>query len=207
MLKRTKGRILLAMLVITGLAGTVNNTSLSNQERKFAVIQLKESKANLLNTVKGLSESQLDFKPLLGKPSIRECFYQLVLNEKKLWNRLEAAMKNPAMPEKRSELKLSDRDVLTGILSPEIIPKTTLSNHNSEANWKSMAEATSVFKSFRIQQLKYVKTTTGDLRNRMIQIPGEWVDCYQFIIYISRCSNRYLEEIQKVLSAPEFPQK
>ena len=42
MLKRTKGRILLTMLVITGLAGTVKNTTLTSQERKFAISQLKK---------------------------------------------------------------------------------------------------------------------------------------------------------------------
>ena len=54
MLKRTKGRILLTTLVITGLAGTVKNTTLSNQERKFAVSQLKETKTDLLRSIRGL---------------------------------------------------------------------------------------------------------------------------------------------------------
>jgi hypothetical protein len=44
MLKRTKGCILLTTLVITGLAGTVKNSALTSQERKFAVSQLKESR-------------------------------------------------------------------------------------------------------------------------------------------------------------------
>ena len=38
------------------------------------------------------------------------------------------------------------------------------------------------FKSSRAKHLKYIKTTTGDLRNRFIHLSLGWVDCYQFVI-------------------------
>ena len=41
MLKRTMGRSLLTLLVITGLAGTINDSSLSQKERKFGVNMFK----------------------------------------------------------------------------------------------------------------------------------------------------------------------
>lgn len=206
MLKRTKGRILLTLLVITGLAGTVNNTSLSNQERKSAISHLKESRTDLLNKIKGLTKSQLDFKSSSQKQSIRECFYQLVWNEKLLWDKLEEAMKKPATPEKRSELKLSDKDILAIWTDPDIKNKTDGFVEYSNIKWKSIAETATVFKSLRSEQLKYIKNTTSDLRNRFIQTPRGWVDCYQYILFIAAHSDFQLKQIHEILSQPGFPQ-
>jgi hypothetical protein len=193
------------MLVITGLAGTVNNTSLSNQERKFVSSQLKESRSDLLNVLKSLSESQLDYKISSQTPSIRDCFYHFVLSERKLWVGLEAAMKEPARPEKRLELKMTDDDLMNMI--------NANANHVSEKfkagniKWNSMPEAASAFKSLRTQQLKYIKTTTSDLRNRFIKIPSGWVDCYQYIIYLKHNSDQHLRQINEILSHASFPRK
>jgi hypothetical protein len=205
MLKRTKGRILLSLLVVTGLAGTVKNTSLSSLERKIAIAQLKNSRADLLNTLKGLSKSQLDFRPSPDDPSIRECFYQLVANEKMLWDKLNAAIKKPATPEKRSSLITVGTDVLAGTIITAEAVKLNENLYPTKYNWKTMADAVSFFKYSRMQQLKYLKTTTADLRNRLIEVPEGWVDCYQFIICISAYSNLKLREIQGIIAAPGFP--
>jgi hypothetical protein len=207
MLKRTKGRILLTMLVITGLAGTINNSTLSNQERKFAITRLKDTKTDLLTSIKGLSERQFNFKLSGEKWSIKECIYYITLTEKGHWDKLEAAMKEPATPEKRLELKISDKDLLKEInhrmakdIATEFLPP-------GKASWQSASEALSTFKSSRAQFLKYVKTTTGDLRNHFIQLPIGWVDCYQSIIFISEHSNRYIQQINDIIADPRFPKK
>lgn len=44
MLQRTNGRLLITLLVVTGLAGTLNNNSVSQQERKVVLEQLKTGK-------------------------------------------------------------------------------------------------------------------------------------------------------------------
>jgi hypothetical protein len=51
MLKRTKGRLLLVLLVCTGLAGTLNNSSLSQKERKQAISLIKSSRNEVLASV------------------------------------------------------------------------------------------------------------------------------------------------------------
>src|SRR5688572_10570932 len=113
MLKRTKGRFLLTVLVITGLAGTLKNSTLNKQERKVAVSELKETKAELLKSVKGLTDAQLDYKTAPERWSIRECIYHIALTEKRLGSKLDAAMKEPANSEKKSEVKLSDEDIIS----------------------------------------------------------------------------------------------
>ena len=207
MLKRTKGRILLTMLVITGLAGTVNNTTLSSQERKFAINQLKDTRTELLTSVKDLSERQLNFKPSAGKWSIKDCIYDIAFTEKGLWDKLETAMKEPATPEKRLELKISDEDLLKATVNLTAKDMAKQPPHPGKVERQSIPEVLSAFKSSRTQYLKYVKTTTGDLRNHFIQLAIGWVDCYQSIIFMSGYTNRSIQHINGIVADPGFPKK
>jgi hypothetical protein len=98
MLKRRMGRSLLTLLVVTGLAGTINNTSISKQERKAAISLMKDARADALKGIKGLSEAQLNFKASADKWSVKECIYHIAISEKNLWELMEATMKAPANP-------------------------------------------------------------------------------------------------------------
>ena len=203
MLKRTKGRLLLTLLVITGFAGTLNDTTLTKQERKFAVGQLKDTKTDLLKSIRGLSEKQLNFKPSADQWSIKECFYHLTLAEAGFWRMLETSMSKPATPEQRSEIKISDDDLLKVIADPTF--KAAKPFQPGKDEWKSMDEAVTAFKSSRSQHLKYAKTTTEDLRNHLIQLPLGPADCYQFIIFISGHCNRHTQQINEIIADPGFP--
>ena len=205
MLKRTKGRLLLTLLVVTGFAGTINDTSISKQERKFAINQLKDTKIDLLKSIRGLSEEQLSFKQSPDQWSIKERFYHLVQAESGFWDMLEASMKKPATPEKRSELKISDNYLLK--LTTDTPDQAGIRQlfPPARASWKSMGEAITAFKSARAQHLKYVKITTEDLRNHFIQLSFGPVDCYQFIIFLSGYSNLHIQQINETMADPAFP--
>ncbi len=203
MLKRTKGRFLLSLLVITGFAGTVNNTALTKENRKLAVEHLKDSKFELQKITKSLSESQLNFRPGGDSPSIRELFYQLLATESYYWDVLDRTMKGPSTPEKRTALALSDKDLLPG----GSISRTDICFHPREQSWKNISAAQAVFKQTRTQYLKYVKTTTEDLRSHIISLPFGKVDSYQFILFVSTHSDRHLSDIRAIMAHPSFPKK
>jgi len=206
MLKRTKGRILLTTLVITGLAGTVKNTTLSTQERKFAVSQLKETKTDLLKSIRGLTTAQLNFRSNPEKWNIKEHLEHIAVAEKKLWGELENVMKKPATPEKRYLVKMSDVDVLSAINGGTSYAMYSAFVHPLDMSWASQSEAASIFfKSSRAKHLKYIKTTTGDLRNRFIHLSLGWIDCYQFILFMTAYCDGHIRQIQDILADPRFP--
>ncbi len=207
MLKRTKGRLLLTLLVVTGFAGTLNDNTLTKQERKFIVNHLKDTKTDVFKTIKSLSDAQLNYRQSPAQWSIQECFYHLTLAENGLWSRLEAAMKEPAKPENRSKVKIADSDLLQAITDRHIKAKAPEAFPPEKAGWKSINEALSVFKASRLQHLKYAKTTTEDLRNHFIQMPIGWIDCYQFLIFMSAYSDRQIQQINKIMADPGFPVK
>ena len=68
----TKGRLLLTLLVISGLAGTLKSTSISKKERKYGTSLMKDTKNDFIKSVKGLTDAQLDFKAAPDKWSVKE---------------------------------------------------------------------------------------------------------------------------------------
>ncbi len=205
MLKRTIGRSLLTLLVITGLAGTINDSSLSKKERKYAINLMKETRDDAIRSTRGLSEAQLNFKAAPEKWSVKECMYHIAGAEKLLWSLLEGSLKGPANPEKRGDIKVTDEQLVKMIedrtnkaQAPEPIqPKNT--------GFTSLDAALEDFKSNRNNHVKYLKSSTEDLRNHVVQLPFGWIDCYQLCLMIAAHSNRHTQQINEVKANPGFP--
>jgi hypothetical protein len=205
MFKRTKGYVLLTLLVVTGLGSQVSNETLSSKERKYQIQHLKETRSAFLNSVKGLSEAQLNYKASADKWSIKECIYHIALSEKTMLGMLEQTMNQPATPEKRSEIKVQDdqligfmQDRTTKFQAPEMI-------RPEKAPWKSEEEAIASFKESRKSFLRYVKTTTDDVRNHMVTFPFGTLDVYQLILSAWGHSSRHTAQINEVKKDPGFP--
>ncbi len=205
MLKRTKGRLLLTLLVITGLAGTLKDTTVSNKERKSAVSLMKDTRAEVLKSVKGLSEAQLNFKVAPDRWSVKECVYHIAISEKNLWDMLENSLKGAATPEKRSEIKLTDDQLIKMMEDRSNKVKTFPPFEPQNTTYKSLDEALDAFKERRAEHIKYIKTTTEDLRNHIVQMPFGSIDCYQLCLMIASHSNRHMQQINEVVQSQTFP--
>jgi DinB superfamily len=207
MLRRRTGLYLLTLLVITGLAGTINDNSLSKPERKFATVLMKDTYKDAVAATKGLSDAQLNFKAAPDRWSMKECMYHIAAAEKLLWTVFETTIKAPANPEKRSEIKVTDDQVVKMVedrskkfQAPEPIqPKNT--------GFKTLDEALADFKNSRMSHIKYMKTSTEDLRNHVAQLPVGWIDCYQLYLFIAAHSNRHTQQMNEVKADAAFPAK
>jgi len=205
MLQRTKGRLLLTLLVISGLAGTLKDSSISKKERKYGTTLMKDTRTDLIKSVKGLSDAQLDFKASPERWSVKECVFHIAGAEKLLWSMLEGSMKAPANPEKRVEIKVTDEQFVTMIedrsqkaQAPEPIqPKNT--------GFKTLNDALEDFKKNRAEHIQYLKTTTEDLRNHVVQLPFGYIDCYQLCLMIAAHSNRHTQQLREVMANAGFP--
>lgn len=205
MLKRTKGRILLGLLVITGMAGTLKDSTLSQQERKFCITNLKESRNEIIKSVKVLSPAQLNFRPAADKWTITECLYHIAITETAFDNMLQTAMKQPARPEKRSTIKISDAELMQIATDRTHALKAPEALLPAKATWASPAEALEAFRSARSEHVKYIKNTTEDLRNHVTELALGPVDCYQLILFMTGHSNRHLQQIREIIANKKFP--
>lgn len=205
MQKRKYGYILLTLLVVSGLAGTPSGNTLSKKERKYAAEHMKDSRADVLKSVKDLTEAQLNFRPGPDLWTIKECIYHIAISERNLWNLLEATMKSPANPEKRSEIKLKDEDLIKRFQDRSFKVKTSEPFEPKNTPYKTLEEALTDFKINRVSHIKYLKSTTEDLRNHVAQMPFGWLDCYQLCLMISAHSNRHTQQINEVKGSTAFP--
>ncbi len=205
MLKRKTGIYLLTLLVITGLAGTINDNSVSKTERKYAVGLMKDTYKDALKATKGLTEAQLNFKATPETWSVTECMYHIAAAEKLLWSAFEAAMKAPANPEKRSDIKVTDDQVVKMVESREKKFKAPEPIQPKNTSFKSLDEAIADFKTSRTNHIKYMKSSTEDLRNHVVQMPVGWIDCYQLYLFIAAHSNRHTQQMNEVRAHENFP--
>ena len=205
MIKRTMGRFLLTILVITGLAGTINNTSISKSERKSALNLMKDTRNEVLRSVKGLTNAQLNFKAAPDRWSIKECMYHIAISEKNLWGLLEMTMKSPANPEKRTEIKVTDDAFIRMIEDRTNKVKTSEPFEPKNTPYKTLGEAVDAFKAMRADHIKYMKSTTEDLRNHVVQMPFGMIDCYQLSLMVAAHDNRHRQQIDEVKADPGFP--
>lgn len=207
MLRRTKGRMLITLLVITGLAGTINDASLSKKERKSAITLMKDTRTDVIRSVKGLSDAQLNFRAAADRWSVKECVYHIAISEKNLWDMLETALKAPVNSEKRAEIKMTDDQLVKIIEDRSNKVKTAEPFEPKNTPYKSLDEALNDFKNRRTEHIKYMRTTTENLRNHVVQMPFGWIDCYQLSLMMASHSDRHRQQIDEVKADPKFPKQ
>ena len=207
MLKRTLGRSLVTLLVITGLAGTINNNTLSKKERKYAVTMMKETRTDLLNRIKGLTAAQLEYRAAPGKWSVKECIYHIAATEKALWSLLENSLKGAANPEKRAEIKITDEEFVNRIKDRSSKFQAAEPLQPANTGYTTALDAIEDFNKNRTEHIKYMKSSTEDLRNHVVQLPFGWIDCYQLCLMVAAHSNRHTQQIIEVMEDPGFPKQ
>ena len=205
MLKRTKSFVLLLLLVATGLASQVATTTLTNKERKFAVDHLKQTRDNLLNSIKGLSGAQLAFKPAPDAWSVQECVAHITLSEEGLWTMATGTLQQPANPEKRTDIQMTDDALLKMIVSREHKAKADEALQPAAAKWPNTESALKHFKAQRQKTIKYVKTSTEDFRSHVAQLPFGALDAYQLVLLLSGHTARHTDQINEIKAHPGFP--
>jgi hypothetical protein len=203
--RKTYNYLLLLFIVFSGLAGTPTDDVLSKKERKFAAEQMKSTKAELQDAIKGLNPVQLTYKVSADKWSVQECVYHIAISEKTLWTMLETSMKAGPTPEKKKDLKVTDEQVIKMTEDRTNKVKTFSPLEPQNTPYKSLDEALNDFKTTRVAHIKYIKATSEDLRNHFVQMPFGMLDCYQLCLLISSHTDRHVQQLNEVKANAGFP--
>jgi hypothetical protein len=179
--------------------------TISKQERTEAISYLKSTKNDLLKSIKGLSEAQLNFKPDSSTWSVAECVEHIALSEKSIFAWGQSSLKNPAEPAKRAEIKLDEKTMISRITdrsgkvkAPEFL--------QPKRNFATVAAAVKAFTEQRTKTMAYVKITQDDLRNHFVVHPllGT-LDAYQVIVMTAAHGKRHTLQIEELKKHPNFP--
>ncbi len=197
-------RLLLFLVTAACLNITFAQQSLTKEERNKVIDHLKSSQSELLKTVKGLSEEQLNFKPEEGAWSVAECMEHIAISENSIFGAFQMAMQGDPDPSLRSEVKMSDDQVLGFIQSRESKVKTR-KEFEPSGKFKDYDGSLAEFKDKRKLNMKYIKATKEDLRNRYFDFPFGKLDAYQVILFMSGHTKRHTDQIKEVMASANFP--
>lgn len=187
------------------LSFAVSDTSLTKKERKDADTILKDSESGVFASVKGLSDAQLKFKPAPDKWSVEECVKHIAISQHLIMGMVEAALKQPANPEKRAEIKVTDEQLIKNLEDRSTKIKTIEPMKPENTAFKSEAEALDSFKVDRSKLIDYVNHTQDDLRDHILALPIGTYDCYQLILLIGAHTNRHTQQIEEIKADANFP--
>jgi len=198
--------ILMALLLLSGVALKAQ-TEISKEERKVAVKYLTDTQKDMLKVLKGLSEEQLNFKPNAESWSVAECLRHIAISESALWGNFVAGpMATAADPSKRSEVQMSDEQLMGVIESREQKVKT-FPPFEPENKTEPVKDVVKEFKKLRADHIKFVKKTDGDLRNHYGTLPFGTIDTYQAILFMAGHTKRHTDQMKEVMASASFPKQ
>lgn len=185
----------MTMLVLTGLAGRLHSNILTTKERHNLVSRLKASKTDFLKSLEGLSARQLDFRCPANKLSVRECAYRLVSVETELWSATKSSLKQQNGFLQRT---FSNDATLTSVIGQNSFPFRQL-------KFKSLKAALALYKEERNELLRYVQTSTENVRDHMGKTDIGNFDAYQLMLLNTLYSEHFTQQIENIKNDPLFP--
>ncbi|MDN5210614.1 DinB family protein [Fulvivirgaceae bacterium BMA12] len=179
-------------------------TGLTDSDRDFAFNHLKQSQKKLQKVVKGLSDTQLNFKASPESWSIAECVEHMAISESVIFSFIEGSLKTAADPSLRSEVKMTDEQIiqLTTDRSTKVQTREVFEPKHSFGSFQGALDE---FNNRRKSSLKYVKSTKDDLRNHYFDFPFGKADSFQVLLFMSGHSIRHIKQIEEILATPTFP--
>lgn len=198
-----KKTITLFLAMVITMGGALAQ-GISKEDKKKALAYLKESQKELMNTVKGLSEEQLTYKPSPESWSVAECMEHIAVAESGIFMLVETALKEKPNPERRAEVKLSDDMIIRIVTGREQKVKTQKENEPTN-RFGSYTGSVAEFKTQRKNNMKFIKTTEKDLRNYYANFPFGLADAYQAVLLMSAHTVRHTKQIKEILDGEAYP--
>ena len=173
--------------------------------KDFIKGQFEESYLLLAKAVKGLTAEQIAFKPAADRWSVGETLEHIVKTEPALLGWLQGAMAQPANPEDRTEIKVTDDQVLA-MMTDRSYKATAPKELVPQGKYSEASTALTDLTKQREAILSYLDNVTmEDLRNHVTDSPGGKVDGYQLFLYIPGHTMRHTLQIQEIKADPNFP--
>ncbi|MDF2187963.1 DinB family protein [Paraflavitalea sp. CAU 1676] len=198
-------KMLFIAIALATLSFIPATNELSKKERKGALQLLKSTEKDLTSVLKGLDEAQLKYKPAPDRWSIEECVIHIATTEDMLWQMTDAAIKQPANPDKRAEIKVTDEQIVKMVEDRSEKRKTFTNLQPENSKYKTAAEALEAFKTSRANLENYIKSTSDDLRNHVVALQFGQVDSYQMILFMAGHTNRHTNQIKEVMADAGYP--
>ncbi len=197
------GIILLALMFV-GFG--LNEFKLTDEERSKAIDHLSQTRDDLLSALEGLNDEQLNYKSSPESWSVAECVEHIAISEKNIMEMASGAVQVTADASQRSEVTITD-DELLGMITDRSNRVKTSEAFEPSGQFGSFEETLEAFTSEREENIGYLENTEDDLRNHYAQLPFGKVDAYQVVLFMSGHTERHTKQIEEIKADPGFPQE
>jgi len=197
-------KLILLISVLTLVSFTEIINGLTDVERLTAIAEMTTTHDHLINSLKGLSKEQLNFKSSPDSWSIAECTEHIAISEENIFGMAQGTLKTAADPSRRSEVKMTDEEILAMMVDRSEKVKTSAPFEPS-GKYGSHEATLKAFKAKRKSNMQYVATTEDDLRNHYAEMPFGTMDAYQVLLFMSAHCERHILQIEEVMADANFP--
>jgi len=195
---------LVALLLLSG-AVVASAQEVTPAEKDRALQYLESTKKNVMETTKGLSEAQWNFKPAPDRWSVAQVMEHIAAAEDFLRDVTKDKVMTSPAGESARDVKKTDEAVLAMVpdrthkaQAPEpLVPSNRFGS--PDGSLKHFAESRSATEDF-------LKSTAG-LRDHVMDSPLGKLDGYEFVLFIAAHSERHTKQINEVKADPNFPKK
>jgi hypothetical protein len=168
-------------------------------ERQRLLAHFEMTESWLVSEVRGLSDAQLRYRPTPDSWSVMDVVEHLAVAEAQYWQRLQDSMKQPAATTKP---EATDAAILWYGIDRTNRARTGEARVPT-GRWKDVQGSLAEFRKQRATMIDYAKTTTDDLRSRMLLEGNQ--DVYQWFLMISTHSQRHILQIREVKATSGYP--
>jgi len=195
-------------LFFIGYGNPGGHGELTPAERKFAIDYLNKTKIRFLNDVKGLSTTQLYFRPADSGWSVAQCVEHIALSEDLIKQWAHGALKGVATPERKSEEKYTPETLIVVVTDRSKNRAMTGQAWMPDGKFPNTAAAIQAFIDRRDSTITYVGSTQDDLKEHFIEHP-QWgtLDLYEAFVMLSAHCERHTLQLEEVMASPNFPKQ
>ncbi len=184
----------------------ITSDKLTDEERKKAVMTLTQTHENLVNSLEGLSEAQLNFKSSQESWSIANCVEHIAISENAFAEMLQGTMSATPDESMKANVVMSDEEVYAMISSREKKVKTS-EPFEPSGKFGTHEETLEAFTAKRSKHIEYLSTTEDDFRNHYKEMPFGTIDAYQMVLFMAGHTERHTQQIEEIKSQEDFPQE
>ena len=180
---------------------------LTADERRYLVSELTETKNAYLQSIRGLTKEQWEFKAAPDRWSVEECAEHIILAEPLLMADARRMLVEPAIPRLPTANSDGDHLQVAKMLDRTATAKAPAAITPS-GKFATPEQAAAEFTKRRDATIAYVSTTSDALRTHGGGGPaGDKNDAYQVLLLLAAHSGRHTAQIFEVEASPSYPRR
>ena len=199
-----KLQVCLVAFLACGFFAKAQETEESKDAKEEILDYYDATADDLKESLDGLSEMQVDYKPVDSVWSALEVVEHIILTEAMMFQTMQETFAGPEA-EDAADAQLEDEQVISMVTSREKKVKTFPALEPTD-KYASIDEAWEAFEDQREDIKDYIKDADLDFRNYVFEMPFGKLDGFQMLEFAAGHTARHTAQIEDLKASEEFPQ-